>query len=638
MLQKSVVRALFGVSRKERVALFELQLPLPLRVSLLNECIQICKLGKPGKNNQSSKITEEVAVRAYNRIVGDRTGKNLKEINLCKETIGFPKELADAIDNNGYIDKWASQVQFDHTMHITSHRRNNNDKDDKARRNNNDKDDKAASRDSVPKVTTKLFEYGKEGKLFWFMTIDNAFSNDFWREWIRAIDEMRFCVGLRGKGDAYVRCSSAENGSIFTTGERNMYHTLPMTDMEEKILRLAKFVMSFQQSYVHRIYGDDYKVTWDANLLHHVVGPIAAAVYNAHSDSSPLLNSASKDEYQNVQENVYLPVRGEMQVLTVHYSNYENVDDGHCTTITYTCNDEFVGSAPIGSKGIHIQGPGSQAIGMKHATTISKDAMRSGNFRCICTTRLSISPRHREAFQKALQLEGIDESLPQEKFSRNVDSHDKISVLTISKYGNVPHAACRGDGKRKVSTNDVAIISDNTKAEKTKRLRCARLAKTKRMLSHLYKNLLLKFSERYPNIPPKLFDEYKIDRGVPTILIKDRVRQLTTARAMLCLLKNGYRVYIRRADGNIYPCIYDMNSPSSRNILLNYGHRYPSSTICADADVRHKDRSHVPIGTSMSSGNIIILSRKYKQAPKKIDALILALNAYNTKETDNYIN
>jgi hypothetical protein len=65
---------------------------------------------KPGKNNQSPKITEEVAFRAYNRIVGDRTGKNLKEINLCKETIGFPKALADAINHNGYIDKWASQV------------------------------------------------------------------------------------------------------------------------------------------------------------------------------------------------------------------------------------------------------------------------------------------------------------------------------------------------------------------------------------------------------------------------------------------------------------------------------------------------------------------------------------------------
>jgi hypothetical protein len=38
MLQKTVIRSLFGVHRKERVAIFELQLPLEVRVRLLNEC------------------------------------------------------------------------------------------------------------------------------------------------------------------------------------------------------------------------------------------------------------------------------------------------------------------------------------------------------------------------------------------------------------------------------------------------------------------------------------------------------------------------------------------------------------------------------------------------------------------------
>jgi hypothetical protein len=126
-----------------------------------------------------------------------------------------------------------------------------------------------------------------------------------------------------------------------------------MTNMEEKILRLAKFVMSFQRSYVHRVYGEDYKVTWDANLLHHVVGPISAAVYGAHSDCSPLLNSIPKNEYQHVHDDVYLPVPGEMQVLTIHYSNYppalnlRRIYEGTGTTIADLVNACMYNSAAV---------------------------------------------------------------------------------------------------------------------------------------------------------------------------------------------------------------------------------------------------------------------------------------------------
>jgi hypothetical protein len=73
MLPKAVIRALFRVMQKEHVALFELQLPLRVRVSLLNECIKICNVLL---NVQSQKVTEAVAVRAYNRIVGDPNGKH----------------------------------------------------------------------------------------------------------------------------------------------------------------------------------------------------------------------------------------------------------------------------------------------------------------------------------------------------------------------------------------------------------------------------------------------------------------------------------------------------------------------------------------------------------------------------------
>jgi hypothetical protein len=109
---------------------------------------------------------------------------------------------------------------------------------------------------------------------------------------IPAINDLKFCAGLGGKHDAFVRCSSPEDHAVFTVGGRCLYHALkPLSQIEEKILSLLRFIMGFQKSLVQKLYGSDYKVTWDCNLLHHVVGPIAAAVYGAHSDYSPLLCS-----------------------------------------------------------------------------------------------------------------------------------------------------------------------------------------------------------------------------------------------------------------------------------------------------------------------------------------------------------
>jgi hypothetical protein len=370
MLQKSVIRALFGITRKERVSLFQLQLPLDLRVSLLNECIKICNVTNVGLNNQTPKITEAVAQRAYKRIVGDIQGNFRKEMDIDHETIGFPTALSNEITHIGYIDTWANRANYDHTLLYTS---------SLGEKKKDTSIDEKSTQSMESKIKTHWFECNPSGKTFWLMTIDTAFSDDFWKEYINAIDEMRFCVGLGGKSDAYVRCASTEPDAIFTTGGRNIYHALPMTDFEEKIIRLAKFVMSFQRSFVHRVFGDDYRVTWDANLLHHVVAPIASAVYSAHSDCSPFLNSTTKKAYVHIHEDVYLPTRGDMQVLTIHYSNYdENSDGSPCTTLTYTRDGDHIGSAALGSRGIHIQDPGSQSNGIKHKVTVCPSARKSG--------------------------------------------------------------------------------------------------------------------------------------------------------------------------------------------------------------------------------------------------------------------
>jgi hypothetical protein len=197
-----------------------------------------------------------------------------------------------------------------------------------------------------------------------------------------------------------------EDNAVFTTGGRFLYHALPMSNMEERILSLARFVMSYQKAYVEHAFGSDYKVTWDANLLHHVVGPIAKAVYKAHSNYSPLLCSLPKDKtLQHAQKDVYLPYCEQMQVLTIFCSNYDSETE-RCTKITYSYEDDrsIIGSAYIPSRGIHIQGPGSQSLGILHETTVHRDAKKSGIYRCICTTRLTLTPKHSTAFEERIQL------------------------------------------------------------------------------------------------------------------------------------------------------------------------------------------------------------------------------------------
>jgi hypothetical protein len=128
----------------------------------------------------------------------------------------------------------------------------------------------------------------------------------------------------------------------------------------------------------------------------------------------------------------------------------------------------------------------------------------------------------------------------------------------------------------------------------------------------------------YPNIPHAVYDQYEIEKFVPTITIKDRVRQLTTGSALLCLLRNHYKVYVRKSDNNLYPCLYEIDEQ-----LLDYGQRYPMNFVCSDAKLVHNHRTHAPISTSETSANVVVLTKRYKQCPIKIDALTDSLDKYN---------
>jgi hypothetical protein len=158
----------------------------------MNVCNVITKDG----SSRIATIDEKVAKRAYNRIVVDPLGKDrVHDLNLGERTKNFPHTLKKAINDYGFIDDWASTVQFNATLPcIVSKKR----KSTKAVA----QEESPHKETKKPTVSIKQFAYRDEhddDKVFWFLSINEAFTDPFWNEWVSAIDTMRFCIGLGGK-------------------------------------------------------------------------------------------------------------------------------------------------------------------------------------------------------------------------------------------------------------------------------------------------------------------------------------------------------------------------------------------------------------------------------------------------------
>jgi hypothetical protein len=182
-----------------------LDLSFPTRIALLNECINVCNVLP---NRLSPHLTKAVAVRAFNRIVKDPTGKCRPRLDISKQTDGFPLTIRNAVCKNGFIDKWAEKLSYNASM--VFHKSNNV---DLVVLENEDC--------CNPQVEFRHFEYNStpnHKKSFWFISITNSFSDSFWDQLTTGINELRFCTGLGGKHNAYVRCSSLETDAVFSTG------------------------------------------------------------------------------------------------------------------------------------------------------------------------------------------------------------------------------------------------------------------------------------------------------------------------------------------------------------------------------------------------------------------------------------
>jgi hypothetical protein len=174
----------------------------------------------------------------------------------------------------------------------------------------------------------------------------------------------------------------------------------------------------------------------------------------------------------------------------------------------------------------------------------------------------------------------------------------------------------KGDQSVSSSRGDVGDVNSNEKTEES--LHSGRRKTTTSVI------------DVYPNIPKNVWCEYNIPSVTIRLKFKDRVKQLTNGTALLCFLRKGYKVYVRRSDKKLYPCIYE----DSNGSFMKYGFRYPIESICADAKISHTDRYHPPLSMSNKAANIVVLTQKYKQCPPKIDALLQSLDMFNTTKKE----
>jgi hypothetical protein len=155
---------------------------------------------------------------------------NRKNINIREATEHFPTCLEKAIKQYGYIDEWSPECDFNASSCLQTCLRDNEEATKQT-------SDERTSEPVSSLVNIHKLEYGTENK--------KPFGS------LQSKSLMRFCAGMGGENDAYVRYSSTEPGAVFTTASRKPLPPATMTDMEEKVCTLGGQKMNFLTIQYH---------------------------------------------------------------------------------------------------------------------------------------------------------------------------------------------------------------------------------------------------------------------------------------------------------------------------------------------------------------------------------------------------
>ena len=622
--RRTLVEHLFNLNRKSALVIFStITVDYESHCTLIQNCLEYA-IGWPFCRNAD-------AIKARLNLAQNKAMSNQVPVNLHSMTEGFDQYLAESLLQSGYLDLFtpgsaavASGALLgtgDSSLSVRGGR------------------PKLRTYEITPATPITPTTPSKTTDLFRVWVIDDPISPRYKNHLIARLNELSFMVGAGGKSGAFVRNAStcAAMPTPVVIGGNIVYASEPASAIELEILSIANKIAAMQYDFVKNLVGRDFKVTFHCNLIHTVVGSLLKSMYAPHSDFGQLLCTAENSTtYQHVEDNKWLPKREEMQVITLIISNSSLPTS---TELVYTQGSSQLTSIPLNSCCIHIQGPGSQQSGIKHAARVTGPTNVDGRvWRAAITLRFSVGRAAEPNTFRILLGEMLlrSEPPPPSEWISSYDTKNVIDLLTSFEHVEDSPGKYDDDNNR-VDTNE--HMPQLKKAPNGITNNDSMIAKN--METQCCFQLIGVNSDRFPQLPAKTFHSLTHSDRVSVIQCAGTVaEEMSSAMATRLLLKRGYLVQIQEENGCLVPVMHTVPSNSKepnstqQRVLPIPGKRYRSSAVCADARLNQGSRSHPLISNRIGSHRVMIISKGYKNDFAKV---VKSLTSLDNWEQGNYV-
>ena len=479
----------------------------------------------------------------------------------------------------------------------------------------------------VPRVDVHSVQ-GVNVKPFEVSVVHDFAPPSFVSEVRKQMNNLYYLQGTGGKTQAKMRCASLyDNPAPFTTGNI-VYAGVPASAIERKLLDIANTLCSGQRSFVEtKLGGTSYLVTFAANQALTVVATFNEALFKKHSDFSERLCSREGERRYEVSDGLSLPLRTELQVITFVFSNSPLSD--HSTDLVYyqeqevnTTSDCILGKIPLSNCCLHMQGAGSQALGVKHAAVPVRGATNGMGtdgldtiWRVSVTCRCTLDPFvHNDTFKTQLLHEIGYHMQETEWKSDYVHNHvfDQMACDTVGAMGVLPNTIT-------TPGSSLATINRQTKSYK----------------SGSYVNLMSRAnSDTFPRISKQDFDKMPTFKSVQSLQFLGQMSDLLSTHVMTkYLFDHRILVQIKEQDLPPVPIIHHTfnESVNQKTVIKSFpivGQDYKLSHITTKAGLIHTSRASCPFDDDPAHSKMVVLSKSYKNHRQSFRAYIERLSEW----------
>ena len=628
------LHALYGPSSQTRATMFGLMLKYHTRRRLIDTCVEKWRNSNRGKR-RPTKVSKELAARAYMEVIGDPGGEQLKAIDLRPYMGKFAADLKKKL-LEGCIGVLAEVVP-ETTDDTTKERPTVVSEHHLVSKNN-------------PNASCRI------------LVVTECFCRPFFDIFISAFLKVKCAYGLGNKHHSLVRFASKEEQHI-TIGKKYVYESVPLGECDVMVQKLAEFVMRFQEACVQGYYGNDYRITWLFGGVHTVFDTLKQSLYGAHNDASPTIcTEPSKPlNVSGGEENRWLPTQDQLQIFTM-WLEYGREDDCFADSATsfvemvYRYSHSETGDVeefkPIDLEkpfGIHLQLAGANANGWTHEPCFKsalKAALTGSVRQMIFTPRFIASPKHNPGEYTARMTEdvGIVNDADKTRYVSRKDytqSIDTNSGFEVDEQGNADRLNLEEEARRSSSIEPTATTGENQHNPSVSPHASLGRKKNPPISSLSFNVKSAKYKEGFMRIPKEQFRNLSINRpggtmrltapiheimqGVSTTLRLFDMNILAQVRMQLpCGQKKTvpflYAIPVRGGDSN--PCGTGVRMGKAIRELPVPGQHYDLHSVGTEAGVSHRSRTHKIYCTERGTNFVLIITHSYKNERRMIQRFI----------------